>query len=562
MKRENGKIQFESVDELPATAVSLGRTTANATGSWKFLEPYYRNLTPPCSNQCLTGLDVVSMMEAVEEGRWEDAVRTVLEVNPIPAVTGRVCPHPCQQPCNRKAMGGGVEIRAVECAVGDYKLAHDVKPSLPEATRERVHVVGSGPAGLSAAFSLRRLGHPVTVHEAADEAGGLLRYGIPAYRLPDDVVRNEIAWLTSLGIRFNTGRRLKSADIANLGPTILTVGFGRSRALGIPGEDLPGVVDGLCLLAQIRHGERPSLGSRAAVIGGGNTALDVARSLLRLGTKPVLVYRRSAREMPAFKDEIEEAKEEGIEFLFLEAPVKVEAGAPGVLRLTCVQMALGAPDASGRARPVAKPGSEHVLEVSAVVKALGETLDEEVLPGGVRAEQGKIVTDEAYATPRENVYAAGDAAGRLGYTVSEAIRSGRLAAHSMHAHLTGDVVPAASPLADRGSDPEVAKFKALNVAYFRKEAAEPLAIRPAERRVGDFEPVIDGLTAEGARHEATRCFKCGTCTECDNCFHFCPDLAIRRKPGGGYLIDLDHCKGCGVCAEECPRAAVHLRKSV
>jgi NADPH-dependent glutamate synthase beta subunit-like oxidoreductase len=557
----DGRVRFESREDLPPTAISRAGTTWNATGSWKFLEPVYRDLTPPCSHACLTNLDVVAMMRAVEANDWDRAARVVLEVNPFPSVTGRVCPHPCEQPCNRKAYGGGVSVRAVERQVGDHKLGAGIRPDLPDAAFPRVHVVGSGPAGLSAAVALRRLGHPVTVHEAAPEPGGLLRYGIPAFRLPAEVVQAEVRWTAGLGVEFRTGRRLARQEIEALGPTMLAVGYGSSRSLGIPGEGLPGVHDGLSLLAAVRRGEPPALGPTAAVVGGGNTALDVARSLLRLGTKPVVWYRRTAREMPAFRAEVEEAKEEGVAFEHLAAPVRVERSEGGRLLLTLVRMELGPPDASGRARPVPKPGSEFSVEVDAVVKALGETLDEGVLPGGARAEGGRVATDDRWLTGAAHVAATGDCAGRLGATVSEAIRAGRLAAHALHEDLTGRGAPPRSPLHDRGVAPDVAKFKDLNVAWFRKEAPAPHDVLAPAARATTFEPVEGGLGAHGAVAEAARCFKCGTCVECDNCFHFCPDVAISRKPGGGYVIDLAHCKGCGVCVEECPRAALHLRKS-
>ncbi|MFO0934273.1 MAG: FAD-dependent oxidoreductase [Planctomycetota bacterium] len=561
MKDVNGRVTLETRADLPPTAISLGGTAWNRTGSWKFLEPFYKDLTPPCANACLTGLDVVAMMSAVEAGRWDDAARVVLDVNPFPSVTGRACPHPCEQPCNRKAYGGGVSIRAVERQVGDHKLAADVRPELPPAVHPRVHVVGSGPAGLSAAVALRRLGHPVTVHEAAPEAGGLLRYGIPAYRVPTEVVRAEVAWVRSLGIEVKTGHRLVRRELDALGPTILAVGFGRSRALGIPGEDLPGVHDGLPLLAAVRRGEPVRLGATAAVIGGGNTALDVVRSLKRLGTAGTVFYRRTAREMPAFRHEVEEAKEEGIAFEFLVAPERIEPAPGGRLRLTLVRMELGPKDASGRAKPVRKPGSEFTVEVDAVVKALGEVLDEEALPEGLATADGRITTDEGGRAGEGLRFAAGDCAGRLGATVSEAIRSGRLAAHAMHAALTGEAVPAASPLADKGSDPEVAKFKLLHMARFAKAPPHAPPVADATTRAAAFAPVEGGLGEADARAEASRCFKCGTCVECDVCYQLCPDIAISKRPEGGYAIDLAHCKGCGVCVEECPRAAVHMRKS-
>ncbi len=562
MKTEKGRIRFEHLGDLPPTAISQASTDGNLTGSWKYLEPYYRNLTPPCADRCLTGIDVVAMMRAVEEGRWEDAVHSILAANPFPAVTGRVCPHPCMQPCNRKARGGGVNIRSVEREVGDWKLRHGVRPPLPKTVHPAVHVVGSGPAGLSAAVALRRLGHPVVVHEAAEEAGGLLRHGIPAFRLPAETVRAEVEWVRDLGIQVQTGTPVLPADYEGFGPTVLAFGLGRPRALGIPGEDLPGVLDGVVLLASIRRDEPPSLGERVAVIGGGNTALDVARSLLRLGAAPLVLYRRTAREMPAFKEEVEEAREEGIEFRFLTAPVGVALRKDGALDLTLVDMALGEPDASGRPRPVPKRGSEHVVTVDAIVKALGETLDPAVLPPGVASEGGTIRTEEGWRTGRPGVFACGDATPALGNTVGEAIRSGRLCAVALHEEVTGRRLPDDHPLrAKVDRDPGLARFKDLNMAYFDTEPpAAPPRLAPA-LRAGTFDPVEGPLAPEEARYEAARCFKCGTCTGCDTCLTFCPDFAIVKQPGGGYAVDLDYCKGCGVCAEECPRNAVHLRRA-
>jgi 2-oxoacid:acceptor oxidoreductase delta subunit (pyruvate/2-ketoisovalerate family) len=552
MKQVNGRIQFETQEDLPLTAMSLKGTEWNKTGSWKFLSPAYQDMTPPCSNVCLTNMDVVGMMRSVEAGDWDAAARDVLDVNPFPAITGRVCPHPCEQPCNRKAFGGGISVRAVEQQVGDHKLAKDVRPPIPPAVHARVHVIGSGPAGLAAAVSLRRLGHPVTVHEAAPEPGGLLRYAVPEYRLPVQVVRDEIDWVRRLGVEFVTSSRRTREEIEALGPTIVSVGFGRSRELGIPGEDLPGVVDGLQVLAEIRRGEARRFGATAAVVGGGNTSMDVARSLLRLGTRPVVYYRRSAREMPAYREEVDAAKVEGVGFEVSAVPVRIEPSAGGRLLVTFARTEPGPADASGRAVPRAKAGTEFRVEVDLFVEALGQTVADRVGPDVASAACGRA---------HDVLEASTDCAERPGASVSEAIRGGRIAAHALHQELTGEAVAPVSPLADRGVDPEVAKFKALNLAYFRKEAPTPHEPLSLERRTSTFDPVDAGIGAEGAVREAARCFKCGTCVECDNCFHFCPDVAIQKKPGGGYVIDLAHCKGCGVCVEECPRAAIHLRKS-
>lgn len=561
MKVQNGKHIIEFREELPPTAMSFGGTAWNRTGSWKYLEPYYQDLTPPCAARCLTGIDIVQVMRAVDRDDWEGAAREVLRVNPFPAITGRVCPRPCEQPCNRKAYGGAISIRAVERRIGDWKIAQGLRPNLPAATGPTVHIVGSGPAGLSAAYTLTLLGHPVVVHETAAEAGGLLRFGIPGYRLPADVVKAEVRWLAGLGVRFETGKKLGAADIERLGPTIIAVGYSRSRKLGAPGEESPGVHDGVQILAAIRMGLKVDLGRDIAVIGGGNTAVDVARSLLRLGAKPAIYYRRSAKEMPAFKEEIEQAEEEGLPIRFLVAPTRVEALPSGKVRLHLVENELGKPDASGRAQPVPKPGSDFSVDLDAVVKALGEQLDQSLLPPGVVAKDGVVATGDLWETGRADVFAAGDCAGRFGNTVSEAIKSGRLAAHALSQHLAGKGIPPAAPMTERGVEGTIAKFKNMNMAYFRREAARTGSVAEVLVRSRSFDPIEGPLTPEEARAEATRCFKCGTCTECDNCFVYCPDLAVIRRPEGRYVIDVTHCKGCGVCVEECPREAIHMHRA-
>ncbi|MBI4230964.1 MAG: FAD-dependent oxidoreductase [Planctomycetes bacterium] len=570
MKTEpDGRVTFTGEADLPPVAMSFASTAYNKTGSWKYLEPYHQDLTPPCNSVCLAGNDIVNVMRRIEAGDLREAALLLLETNPLPSVTGRVCPHPCEKPCNRKAMGGAVSIRALERFLGDWAAREGVLPSpVPEALApgdgRSVAVVGSGPAGLSAAYFLRRAGFSPTVFEAARETGGLLRYGIPAYRLPNGVLDLEIQRLAGIGVRFETGVRLGKDfylhDLATRhAAVVLAFGKNATRGLGIPGENLKGVWDGIDLLARAKAGKPPALGGEVAVIGGGNTAVDCARTALRLGGKATILYRRTRREMPAFKEEIEEAIEEGIRIEYLAAPVSLSRRPGGGIDLRCVRMALGEPDESGRARPVAVPGSEFTVAVDAVVKALGEGVDLGIVPENLRKGEWRVSCDERRRTPVDNVFACGDCAGDEG-TVADAIRAGREAAHAVASTLLDRPYAPPNLTRDRGASAEVAKFKRFNRAYFREEAGVSPSHRPASERRADFREVALPLGEEEARAEAARCFKCGTCVRCDNCHVFCPDMAVT-KTARGYEIAYDYCKGCGVCVQECPRAAIHLRRA-
>ncbi len=563
MRDRDHPIEFDSPEEMPITPMSLGSTRVYRTGSWRYLEPYYQDLTPPCADRCLVGNDIGMIMRMLHARAWDEATRYLLRFNPMPSVLGRVCPHPCEQPCNRKALGGGIRIRAVERFLGDYALEHAILPDVPPATQPPVAVIGAGPAGLSAAYFLRLLGHPVTVYEKDDRPGGLLWKGIPEYRLPRDVLERELARFPQMGIRFEFARALgQDLTIASLRAqypaVIIAVGFGRSRRLRIPGADHPGVIEGLRFLEQLHRGERVSVGPRVAVIGGGNTAMDCARCLIRLGCEVRVLYRRTRREMPAFKEEIEEAIEEGVQMEYLVIPVRVHTDGERLRGIECVRARLGEKDASGRPRPVPIEGSAFLVEVDTVVTALGETLDASVLDAQLHAD-GSIPVDDRFQTRLPGVYAIGDCTG-MGGTVGAAVWMARAAAHAVHAELTGTEFRQPEPMRIRGVAPEIAKFKMFNRSYFTVAPPVPLAVRPPGERVRDFREYIGGLDAESAWSEAQRCFKCGTCTLCDNCRLFCPDAAIVKNPdGNGYTILYEYCKGCGVCVEECPRAAIHLR---
>lgn len=548
------------LDDLTYVPFSERPTTAIKTGTWKYVEPVYENGLPPCSGTCPAGNDISYALLLLAKGQVLEAARWWRRRNPIPATLGRVCPHPCEGSCNREPLGGAIAIHMVERFLGDVE--GEVLPQPVPATGKKVAVVGSGPAGLAAAYNLRLAGHEVHVFDDKPAPGGYLRTGIPEYRLPRAVLDREVAMIASLGVVFHQGVRV-GRDVAfedlrkAHDAVILALGFHKSRALGVPGEDHPHVYNGVKLLEQLLSGERPQLPSRMAVVGGGNTAMDVARSLLRVGVQPVVVYRRTRAEMPAIASEVEDALAEGIPFEFLAAPVRVVVEQGTIVGLECQRMALGEPDASGRRRPVPIPGSEFVVPCGGVVTALGEVVDLEGFPDELASADAR----QAAAWP--GVFVAGDMADGAG-TVTAAVGSGIRVASVVHAFLTGENLPERAPRVQELWARPVAlqrlvEYARLNTAYLRPIPRPEIVHLPADQRRDSFAEVIQGWDLETAVWEARRCFTCGTCNECFNCLYFCPDVAIHRADGG-FVIDREHCKGCGICVEECPRSALVLRE--
>lgn len=548
------------LEDLSYVPFSEKPTTAIKTGTWKYVEPVYRNALPPCAATCPAGNDISYGLLLLAKGQVLDAARWWRQRNPIPATLGRVCPHPCEDPCNRGPLGGAIAVHMVERFLGDVE--GDVLPQPASPTGKKVAVVGSGPAGLAAAYNLRLVGHEVHVFDDKPAPGGYLRTGIPEYRLPRPVLDREVGMIQSLGVVFHQGVRvgrdlsfeeLRSSHDA----VILALGFHKSRALGIPGEDHPNVYNGVKLLEQLLAGERPPLPSRMAVVGGGNTAMDVARSLLRVGVSPVVVYRRTRAEMPAIAAEVEDALAEGIPFEFLAAPLRVVIENGAVVGLECQRMQLGEPDASGRRRPVPIPGSEFVVPCQGVVTALGEVVDLAGLP----ADLGPTDARQASALP--GVFLAGDMVDGAG-TVTAAVGSGIRVASVVDAFLKSGSLPGQAPRVQELWPREVSlqrkvEFTSLNTAYFRPLARPEILHLPPDLRRGSFAEVVQGWSVAAAVQEARRCLACGTCNECSNCLYFCPDVAIHRVDGG-FVIDREHCKGCGICVQECPRSALELRE--
>ncbi|NJD10953.1 MAG: glutamate synthase [Gemmatimonadetes bacterium] len=569
--------------------VSRTTTLGNRTGSWKYIRPVYHDRVAPCNQKCPVGIDIEAYLNLLREDRLEEAVDLLLRENPIPAITGRVCDHPCETACNRRELDGAVAIHAVERMLGDQALTRRVAAS-PVTQREQIGVVGSGPAGLACAYHRNRLGYAVTVFEAADEPGGMLRLGIPEFRLPRAVLDRQLEQLRELGIKFVCGTRIgKDLDwslLASFDVVFIGTGAHLARPLGLAGEDHPAVRQGLEFLQEVNAGGRPDVGRKVIVIGGGNTAMDCARTARRLGAEVTVAYRRTREEMPAIREEIADAEREGITLEFLVAPVGFGDDSEGVVDIVFERMVLGEPDASGRRAPV-PTGARFEHAVDLVLLATGESASLEALPPSVQVYRGSIAADRLGATAEGRYFSGGDVAGH-DRTGAHALGAGKRAAIGIDRPLRAQRASAASPEAVpaelaalslgpqgnlsmtrwRHDDPvrrvapvdEVVSPELLNLTHF--EPAERHADhKPNGAAATTFAEVNLGLTRNEALAEAKRCFNCGVCNGCELCLIYCADVAIRRATGAyRFEIDLEYCKGCGVCAEECPRGAISMTR--
>ncbi len=553
--------------EIGAATYSRGREGSH-------LRPSYAAKTPPCQDACPSDNDIRGFLTAIAQGEdnglsmeaaTEKAWRLLTETNPLPAVLGRVCPHFCETDCNRQFKDEAVSINQIERFIGDFgiskKLAHEKAGD--ETHSEKVAVVGSGPAGLSCAFQLARRGYPVTVFEAFPKSGGMLRYGIPSYRLPEDILDAEVAALEALGVEIKYSTRI-GEDVSideikkDYDAVFLGIGAHEGWNLGIPGEEGEGVMNAVEFLNKVNSGEDVDVkGKKMLIIGGGNSAVDAARVSLRMGAEPQIVYRRTRDEMPAEVEEIEDTEAEGIHIEFLAAPVEVIREGGKITGLKVQKMELGEPDESGRRRPVPVEGSEFTIEADMVLPAIGQGPQF----GGMDAfkdEKGWITVDEATGqTAEEGVYAGGDVTNRLG-TVTEAIGLGRKAAEAIDYHIRGEEMPKAYP-------PPVAKFDKMAASYYSPADRAQKVQLAADKRGSSFDEVVSTLQEEVALEETKRCMSCGMCFDCGNCYSFCSYNAIKKVAPENrshdhefYKFYLDTCVGCAKCAEECPCAYIDM----
>ncbi len=528
--------------ELAPSPISQAGFLRNRTGSWRYLRPRYEEKLAPCIAACPAGERIEMWIQLLQQEKYIDAWRLIKTVNPFPRICGRVCFHPCESECNRGHFDRAIAIHSLERFVADQaRSLSKSKLPLPQKTGKSVGIIGSGPAGLACAYHLANRGHSVTIYEAETRLGGLLRYGIPAYRLPKDVLDEEINDIIELGIEVKTGTRVEDLDelCRTHHALFVAAGLGKSRRIGIPGEHGEGVMDALEFLKGANSGRSPEIRGKVVVVGGGNAAIDAARVALRLGADPTIIYRRSRAEMPAYPPEIEEAEREGIAIRYLTQPVEIVRENGRIVLVECVLNRLGQPDDSGRAQPVPIPNSNLLLEAHMVIVAVGEQADETLT-----------------ANLPEGVFAGGDLVSPW-RTVAHAIGSGRKTAMLIDKRLGGSGEDPADYLAR-----EVVTFESLNLDYFPHKPRIRLPMLPLRKRERNFDEIYSGVGMEAASEEAGRCFHCGACISCDNCKVFCPDIAVKRAGDGKYAIDYDYCKGCGICVHECPRNAMSIDEEI
>ena len=531
-----------------AITLDIATSKTNLTGTWRTERPLYVDLMPPCNDACPAGENIQGWLYHAESADYEQAWRQIMVDNPLPAVMGRICYHPCETACNRAQVDEAVGVHSIERFLGDQAIANGWSITVDSApTGKRVLVVGSGPCGLSAAYQLRRYGHDVTIIDAEPELGGMMRYGIPQYRLPRSVLDAEIARLVALGITVRSGTRVDDLDATmkaeNADAVLLAVGAQVSKHADIPAGDSARIVDAIALLHDTNAAEqRPSIGRRVIVYGGGDTAMDAARTAKRLGaTDTVIVYRRNREKMPARSEDLEAAIAEGVRVQWLSTITATDGE-----HVTVEKMRL---DESGFPQPT---GEFEELDADTVVLALGQDVDLRLLDQvtDIEVRDGAVMVGSDQMTGHPGIFAGGDmTAGHR--TATTAIGHGKRAARTIDAWLR-DAQWTAPPR------PALATSDRLNTWYF---SDAPPSVQPqleAARRASTFDEIDAGLDESTALFEARRCLSCGNCFGCDNCYGVCPDNAVIKLGNGSYAFDFDHCKGCGLCVAECPCGAIDM----
>jgi NADPH-dependent glutamate synthase beta subunit-like oxidoreductase len=530
--------------------------------------PRYIAKRPPCTDTCPSSEDIRGYLtyiaQAEEYGRsheesMEQAFYILTDKNPMPAVMGRVCPHPCESACNRKDKDKAVSINKVELSIGEFGLAKKLKLKklTDQKTGKKVAIIGSGPSGISCAYQLVRRGHSVTVFESKPEVGGMIRWGIPAYRLPRDIIKNEYQRILDLGVVLKTNTKVgKDVSMAQLkkdfDAVYSAIGAQVGWSLGLEGENSSNVYTGVEFLYKHNMKEKMDIGNKVIVVGGGDTAMDVARSAKRLGADVTVVYRRSKKEMPAIAEDIDGAEEEGVKFNYLCTPTKLTVKGGKVTGMTCIRMKLGEPDASGRAsfKPIA--GSEFDIEATCLVPAISQEAD---FSGMEELKNEKnwttIATEFGRVTADSKIWSGGDVTRGLGL-VTQAVGDGRKAAEDIDRFLMG--VQYKKP-----EEMPVIYAAKMKLGHYAAAERNEIGYKSGSERIANFNEYIIPFDMEALKAEVKRCMSCGQCFDCENCWKFCGDGAVNKlEKGKHFEFNWDKCIGCRKCAEECPCGLIDM----
>lgn len=525
-------------------------TQEKGTGPVRERRAVYLDFLPPCNNACPAGENVQAWLDKAQAGKCREAWEVLSRDNPMPAVHGRVCYHPCEDSCNRGQLDAPVSIHAVERFIGDRAIEEKWRFTVPaRLSGRKILIVGAGPCGLSAAYHLALLGHAVEIREAGPLPGGMMHFGIPAYRLPRTVLMAEVERIKAMGVRIVTGHKvtdlLAEKESGGFDAAFVAIGAGIGKHVDIPARDAVRVLDAVSLLHDTSAGERPLLGRRVVVYGGGNTAMDAARTARRLGaTDTLIVYRRDREHMPAHAFEADEALEEGVKIKWLTT-IKQIAGP----ELTVERMEI---DSDGRPHPT---GQFEMLTADAVVLALGQETDSGFLtavPGVEFAANGAVRVGPDMMTGHPGIFAGGDMVPGE-QSVTQSVGHGKRAARHIDAWLRGQTY-------EKQPKNRLVTFEMLELpVYSDAEPSAQPSLAVSERTDG-FAEIVAGLSEAQARYEAQRCYSCGNCFECDNCYAACPEAGaiIKLGPGRRYRIDYDKCTGCAVCYEQCPCHAIEM----
>ncbi len=535
-----------------AITLDVGSSHLNKTGSWRSMRPVYVNRLPPCNKTCPTGENIQGWLSLAEEKNYKGAWELLTQDNPFPAVMGRVCYHPCENSCNRGQLDLPVGINSVERFIGEQGLVNHWSFTSGKETDKKVMIIGAGPAGLSAAYHLRRFGHQVTLFEASEKAGGMMLYGIPQYRLPREKLNAEIRRIVDMGVDLQLNTTIhdieKTKQEGGFDAVLLGIGAQKSFHIDIDGHASIPVLDALTVLRETEMQQENRLVGRIVIYGGGNSAMDVARTAIRMGASDVIVVSREEQEnMSAHPFEIKEAIEEGTQLINQRAIQSIDGQ-----QITLERLKTSEQHHSGHSYMVAT-GETETLEADLVVLAIGQVLDEQLFAHSkqIKIENKTIQVDNLMQTTEAGIFAAGDAVPSQ-RSVTTALGHGKKAARAMNAWLNGETYQIAS-------QNEVATFDKMEPWYY---SDAPRTMQPhldTVRRKNGFAEVVGDLDQDSAKYEARRCMSCGNCFECDNCYGICPDNAIKKLGHGkGFEFKYDYCKGCGMCEAECPCGAITM----